>query len=212
MKLDHKPKPQVLAFNAEIYKEIKWHAREVRRLFDWPGIPYHDADVPSNQEVCKDADGKFTQFGTVVPGLFRGDKFNRWYWHNLPVLRAVHHSDWFVKEVCEAFGRKLKPSYCFLSMYGPEGVCPLHIDRPQCQFTVDLQIRSDGDWPIYVDDERYLLKDGQALLYSGTGQPHYRKPMALDSTRNDGSAESRATFMDLAFFHFVPVEWQGKVD
>ena len=119
------------------------------------------------------------------------------------MLHALHHSPELLDFAHKTFGVAVKPSYVFLSMYGPEGVCPLHTDRPQCQFTIDLQINSDGEWPIYVDGQPHVLKDGEALCYSGTGQPHFRKPMATDST---------ATKMDLAFFHFVPINWMGKTD
>lgn len=177
--MNHKPKPQIVTpFSPEILQSLSRHVEEVRRLFDWPGIPYHDKDVAD------------------------GDKFNRWYWHNLPLLKALHNSKEFVRFASEHFGRDLMPSYSFLSMYGPEGVCPIHTDRPQCQYTIDLCLRSDGEWPIYVDDEEFISKPGEALAYSGTGQVHYRKPM-----RENGTCK----FMDLAFFHFVPTDWQGPL-
>lgn len=175
----HKPKPIVIRpFTDDVFAEIQNHVKEVRRIFDWPGIPYHDENEPTE------------------------NKFNRWYWHNLPLLRMKHIDHTFVQYVSKLAGQNLQPSYAFLSMYGPEGVCPQHTDRPQCQFTVDLCINQDAEWPIYVDDEAYILKPGEALFYSGTGQPHYRKPMKEDS---------KATFCDLAFFHFAPIAWQGRL-
>jgi hypothetical protein len=182
----HKPEPKIVKpFDDKTFLEIQTHVREVRKCFDWPGIPYHDADQANEQ------------------------KFNRWYWHNLPMLRALHNSAAFIALASETFGRPLKPSYCFLSIYGADGICPLHQDRPQCQFTIDLQVNADGEWPIYVrptegeDPKSYTLKPGEALCYSGTGQPHFRKAM-----KEDGAG---CTYMDLAFFHFVPVEWQGEL-
>lgn len=176
--LKHRIEPVVLEpFTPEVFKDISTHVKEVRRLYDWPGIPYHDKDAPKEH------------------------LFNRWFWHNLPLLKAIHNSPEFVKKASEIFGQNVMPSYCFLSMYGPEGVCPVHTDRPQCQFTIDLQIHSDGKWPIYVDEKSYELENGHALAYSGTGQVHYRKPMSEDG--------KGCSFMDLAFFHFCPVEWMG---
>lgn len=180
-KMDFKPEPKIVRpFDDAIFLDIQKHVTQVRRCFDWPGIPYHDAEHPD------------------------ADKFHRWYWHNLPLLRALHHSPAFLNFASETFGRPVKPSYAFLSMYGPQGVCPLHQDRPQCQFTIDLQVNADGSWPIYIEDVPYILKPGEALCYSGTGQKHFRKPMKEDA--------KDCTYMDLAFFHFVPSEWQGKVD
>lgn len=175
-------------FTDEVFADIKKHATEIRRLFDWPGIPYHDDAVPPNVS---------SEGGKVM-----GNKFNRWHWHRPPLFHALHHSADLIELADDVFQTQLKPSYVFLSMYGPEGICPLHTDRPQCQFSIDMQINSDGEWPIYVNDEEYILKDGEAICYSGTRHPHYRKAMNL----------GKCTKMDLAFFHFVPINFMGKVD
>ena len=177
--MKHKIEPIIITpFNAETFGDIQKHVREIRRLFDWKGIGYHDEKAEVE------------------------NKFNRWYWHNAPLMVSLHHDAAFLKLVSDICGQKLKPTYNFLSMYGPEGVCPLHTDRPQCQFTVDLCVDQDSTWPIYVDDKPYLLEPGQALIYSGTGQPHYRKPMAEDS---------KAKFCNLVFFHFAPTNWIGSL-
>lgn len=178
--LIHTPEPKIIKpFDEATFADLKAHITQLRRAFDWPGIPLHDKDANPQ------------------------DKMNRWFWHNLPLLRFLHRSPEFVKLASGIFGQDVIPSYVFLSMYGPEGVVPLHTDRPQCQFTIDLQISSDDQWPIYVSEKPYLLEDGEALCYSGTGQPHFRKSMKEDS---------KATWMNLAFFHFVPNSWQGSLD
>lgn len=178
--------PQIIRpFTSEIFTDLQRHVQEVRRLYDAPGAQYHDVN-----EVIE-------------------NKFNRWYSHNPPVLVAIHHDPKFIQLACDTFKKLVKPSYAFLSMYGKDGICPPHRDRPQCQFTIDLQIESNGVWPIMLEDiiveplqppidKSYNLEDGQALCYSGTDQKHYRSKMDLP-----------CTFMNLAFFHFVPVEWVG---
>ena len=40
--------------------------------------------------------------------------------------------------------------------------------------TIDVQMASSMDWPLLVDGKEYTLKDGQALLFSGTNQLHGR--------------------------------------
>lgn len=171
----HKVEPKIVRPIGQVaLRRLREHIRHVRRCFDAPGARYHDADAAES------------------------DRFNRWCFHNLPELAKIHHSPAMIRLASSIFGRPVKPSYSFLSMYGPEGVCPPHTDRPQCQFTIDIQIESDGEWPIVVDEKPYVLTDGDALCYSGTGQPHYRKPM-----------ERPCTFMNLAFFHFVPTDWMG---
>jgi hypothetical protein len=178
--MNFKPEPRIVKpFSDAVFKEVQEHVHQIRKCFDWPGLPYHDLN-----------EGVET-------------KFNRWFWHNLPVLRSIHQSVPLRIYASELFGMALKPSYCFLSMYGPEGVCPPHTDRPQCQFTIDLLVRGGEEWPIYVEEKPYILQPGEALCYSGTGQKHYRKPMKEDS---------RATYANLAFFHWVPEEWMGALD
>lgn len=173
-------------FSDDILSDLNDHVNQVRRCFDWPGIPLHDKDHTESERM------------------------NRWCWHNLPLLKHLHHSRYLREMADDIFGEHVKPSYVFLSMYAPNGVVPLHTDRPQCYRTIDLQLSSDGVWPIYIDDKAYILEEGQAICYSGTGQPHYRKPMKEDSKNAD--LDGPMTYMNLAFFHYVPVNWMGALD
>ena len=165
-------------FATPVVRDIARHVHEVRRLFDFPGMPYHDVN---------DA-----------------ERFNRWQYHNPPVLVAAHHSHRLISRASQHFKQNLRPSYAFLSMYGPDGVCPEHVDRPQCYATVDYMVSTDAkerSWPLYIDGAPYELKAGEAVLYSGTQQPHHRNPLDQDSD---------ATFANLAFFHFVDASFMGS--
>ena len=174
------PKPTIIKpFPEDKFKALQEHVKHIRKLFDAPGVPYHDADAPPES------------------------RFNRWSWHNAPMMVELHHSPKFIALASKTFGVDVKPSYVYLSMYGSEGVCPKHVDRPQCQYTIDLAVNQDAMWPIYVSDQSYMLQEGEALCYSGTGQEHYRNPMKQDS---------HATFIDLVFFHWVPTNWMGRKD
>lgn len=172
-------------FSEPLFLQLRDHVAQLRKAFDAPGSQYHDANATE------------------------GERFNRWCWHNLPLLVELHHSPRLIQRASELFCREVKPSYVFLSMYGPDGVCPLHTDRPQCQFTIDLQIESDGRWPIYIDGDPHILSDGEAIAYSGTGQPHFRAPM---NSAKDRESLGPCTFMNLAFFHFVPTNWMGRIE
>lgn len=158
-------------------------------------------------------------------------KFNRKWAHNVPYLVNIHRQ--LTPWACEQFGEKVKPSYAFLSMYNDKGICPLHVDRPQCYRTIDYLIDCDVDelWPIYIgepmtDEQRsvvdkttgghphteeliaqrkeqenfteVVLSPNDAVLYSGTHQWHYRD-------RIKGRSAS------LAFFHFVPEDFDGPL-
>lgn len=172
-------------FTRRYSADLRQHVREVRRLFDWPGARYHDeGQGPDGQPLV----------------------YNRWHWHNLPLLTQLHRLPALAARASRAAGVHLKPSYAFLSMYGRDGVCPLHTDRPQCQVTVDYMVDSDAQdalWPLEIEGRAYTLRPGEAVCYSGTGAQHRRLPMP---------AASDATFANLAFFHFVPLAFQGTVD
>jgi hypothetical protein len=172
--------PQILRpFSDAVFQDLLAHVTEIRRIFDWPGVKYHDAHLPDKH------------------------KFNRWFWNNLPLIQHLHNSAALVELASVLFGAPVIPSYAFLSMYGPDGTCPVHTDVPQCRFTIDLLISGAEDWPIYIDEIPYLLAPGEAVCYSGSAQPHYRKPM---------NQTARSKQANLVFFHWVPAGWAGELD
>jgi hypothetical protein len=139
----------------------------------------------------------------------------------------LHHTHvWDVAR--SVFPVDLKPSYSFISAYDTGvGKCPVHTDRPQCYYTIDVCINQNRPWPIYVNSEdkflatrlslggtyeesmlaevmstskEYILNTGDALCYSGTHHPHWRKPIDLDQ------------YCDLVFFHFVGIDFTGSLE
>ena len=42
------------------------------------------------------------------------------------------------------------------------------------RFTFDYQLDSNVDWPIYVEGKEFILKNNEALTFSGTHQVHWR--------------------------------------
>lgn len=71
-----------------------------------------------------------------------------------------------------------------------------HYDSfPEPRFTFDYQISSNTSWPLVVEGTELVLKDNQALTFSGTHQIHWR----TDKTFNEGE------FIDMIFCHlFLP--------
>ena len=59
------------------------------------------------------------------------------------------------------------------------------------RFTFDIQLKSNIDWALFVEDKEFVLKDNQALTFSGTHQIHWREPKVF----NDGD------FVDMLFCH-----------
>lgn len=134
----------------------------------------------------------------LVDSPLTDTQFNRHHLHNEPFLAAVHPT--LTDYMSEVAGQKVKPSYCFLSIYRQGGICPLHTDRPQCKYTLDLCISQSKPWPLFVDGAPYYLRENDALIYSGTDSPHYRDRL------EDGN------HCTLAFFHFVPEDFVGSLD
>lgn len=124
--------------------------------------------------------------------------------------------------VGELVGEPVEPSYNFLSLYTKLGVCPVHLDAPQAKWTLDLCIEQSEPWPIHfsrvvpwpeefpyegedwqewikrspgLQFQSHALEPGQALIFSGSSQWHYREPLPRDDRKH---------FCTLLFLHYVP--------
>lgn len=148
--------------------------------------------------------------------------FGRFVSRNQPYLSELHRR--FTPFVSEQVGELVEPTYNFLSLYGAPGVCAPHMDAPDAKWTLDVCIAQSAPWPIHFsrvvpwpepapgspvpDDwsdaikhspllqfEPVALEPGQAVIFSGSSQWHYRDRMAPGPGRR---------FCELLFFHFVP--------
>lgn len=159
-------------------------------------------------------------------------EFVRTYAHNVPFFMNIHRQ--LTEFASELFGEPVKPSYSFLSMYQDNGICPLHIDRPQCRYTIDYLIRQDQEepWPIHIGDH---MTDEQRQELDESGEGH---PQDEDAVQKRIDAENWHTVelspngavcysgthswhyrskrlkgtADLVFFHFVPVDFDGPLN
>lgn len=60
-----------------------------------------------------------------------------------------------------------------------------HTNREACEISVTIQVTSSGEpWPIYVDNKAYNLKNGDALIYDGLNNSHYRENFQGDHSAN----------------------------
>ena len=156
-------------------------------------------------------------------------KFGRRYAHNLPFLVDIHHQ--LTEYASDLFGEKVKPSYVYLSMYDKGGRCPLHIDRPQCRYTIDylIQQESSEPWPIHIG--RQMTDKQRAQLQTTHPQTDVETKSIIDKEKwttcllqpNDAVCYSgtnawhyRPTASlgtaDLVFFHFVPEKFSEPLD
>lgn len=69
---------------------------------------------------------------------------------------------------------KLFPTYAYWRYYIFGATLNKHIDRPACEISITACIKKYDDWPIIVGETSYELKEGDALLYPGHEQKHYR--------------------------------------
>lgn len=61
------------------------------------------------------------------------------------------------------------------------------------RITIDVQLKSNTDWALYVNGERFLLQDNQALVFAGTHQAHWREEKTFEGDN----------FIDMLFCHFT---------
>jgi len=146
--------------------------------------------------------------------------FGRMIVHRWPAFTALQEQ--LVELVSELAGEPVEPSYNFLSLYTKMGVCETHLDAPSAKWTLDICIDQSEPWPIHfskaiawpvtpeqlrsataetiVNDptlefEPAVLLPGDAVLFSGTNQWHYRDPLPPGPGKR---------FCDLLFLHYIP--------
>lgn len=120
------------------------------------------------------------------------EQFFRLYVREMPTFRTLHHL--MLNRVESILGRKLRPTYCFISMYDDDrSVCPPHSDNNECQWTLTIAISQHEVWPFFIDGTQYDLTPGDGLLYSGTDSRHWREQIQPGNR------------VDLALFHFIEV-------
>lgn len=181
-----------------------------------------------HRQICDFLDERVPQMSLGLDET----EFIRTYAHNVPYFVGIHRQ--LVDLASEIFGEPVKPSYSFLSMYRDDGICPLHIDRPQCRYTIDYLIRQTQPepWPIRIGDP---MSDDDRRLLDEAGDGHPKSQDDIDARiaaenwhevllePNEAVCYSgtnswhyrperlRGT-ADLVFFHFVPVAFDGPLD
>ena len=81
--------------------------------------------------------------------------------------------------------KELLPSHSFWRMYTYGSILYPHKDRKNCEFSVTIQISSSGEkWPIYINEIPYTLNHGDALIYDGVNDEHYRHAFKGDFSSN----------------------------
>jgi hypothetical protein len=148
-------------------------------------------------------------------------QFGRFVVHDNPVFTDMQRG--LVGLVSDLVGEAVEPSYNFLSMYTHMGVCEPHLDAPSAKWTLDVCIKQSEPWPIHFSQiipwpeervelgaewqlaikndpnltfEPRSLMPGNAIVFSGSSQWHYRDPLP--------NPPGKKGFCNLLFFHFIP--------
>ena len=88
-------------------------------------------------------------------------------------------------------GFKLFPTYSYWRYYIFGATLAKHTDRPACEISVTACIKKYDDWPLVIEGNSYELEEGDALLYAGCVQEHWRPGIY----KGEGMAQ--------VFFHYV---------
>jgi len=69
---------------------------------------------------------------------------------------------------------KLFPTYTYWRYYVFGATLSKHTDRPACEVSVTACIKKYDNWPIIVEGTSFELEEGDAVLYAGCDQKHWR--------------------------------------
>jgi hypothetical protein len=121
----------------------------------------------------------------------------RWQLNYHPIMMKIFKQNIYdlAKNVFES--STLVPSYCMFTHYTKDGWLPKHKDDNACTYSIDMCLYSNNDWPVYVEDKPYIIKENEALAHYGNEQEHWR-----EGTCGEGN------YAGMLFFHFVePDHW-----
>ncbi len=93
-------------------------------------------------------------------------------WYQDPLMTAFLETKLPLVE--KASNLKLFPTYAYWRYYVFGGKLKKHTDRPACEISVSACIKKYDNWPIIVEGTSFELEEGDAILYAGYDQEHWR--------------------------------------
>ena len=110
-------------------------------------------------------------------------------WYNDPLMMSLLDNKLPLVE--KESNLKLFPTYAYWRYYVFGATLKKHTDRPACEISVTVCIKKYDDWPIVVEGTSFELEEGDAILYAGCDQEHWRPGVY----KGEGMAQ--------VFFHYV---------
>jgi len=159
-----------------------------------------------NNFFSEDVFNKIIDYANNLPkkisskNWMKSDMFGYFYLQRDAFFTTLHKQ--LTEKASTIFNEKVKPSYHQFTLYSNHGVCPLHVDRPQCKYTIDVLLDQEKPmkpWPLWIDDVSFNMKINDAVCYSGTDSIHCRERI-------------NQKYANLIFFHYVPENFEGSLD
>ena len=110
-------------------------------------------------------------------------------WYNDPLMNAFLQTKLSMVE--KESNLKLFPTYAYWRYYVFGGTLAKHTDRPACEISITACIKKYDNWPIVVEGTSFEIEEGDAILYAGCDQEHWRPGIY----KGEGMAQ--------VFFHYV---------
>ena len=110
-------------------------------------------------------------------------------WYNDPLMNALLYTKLPLVE--KKSNLNLFPTCAYWRYYVFGGSLAKHTDRPACEISVMACIKKYDNWSIVIEDTSFELKEGDAVLYAGCDQEHWRPGIY----EGEGLAQ--------VFFHYV---------
>ena len=124
--------------------------------------------------------------GKAQPGSGRGSGEHPFTW-NINAFSAFDPLlTLLTPKVSEILELDIVPTYYYQRTYLKGAAMSHHTDRPSCQRSVTLNLGYSHQWPIYIvnretgKDTEFQAEPGDALLYMGCSQGHYRNKFEGD--------------------------------
>ena len=93
-------------------------------------------------------------------------------WYNDPLIDAFLKTK--LSKVELESQTKLFPTYGYWRYYVYGATLNKHTDRPACEISITACVKKHDNWPIIVEDKSFELEEGDAVLYKGLEQKHWR--------------------------------------
>ena len=93
-------------------------------------------------------------------------------WYNDPLMTSLLHTKLSLVE--KESNLKLFQTYAYWRYYIFGATLSKHTDRPACEISVSACIKKYDNWPIIVEGTSFELEEGDAVLYNGCDQEHWR--------------------------------------